>query len=594
MNHTVPFKFRFLTVALQAALVAAPAFSQGLGSVPVPGSSGTVNDSRNTQPVPALPGAAASPTAPLAAVPADDGRRIQVKRITVLGNIQLSTEQLLAAAGLKAFDAPQALSFPQIQRIANAMTAAYRAQGFSVATVMLPAQDITDGAIKLQVFEGRLEKTAAKPVKHPVLMLKSSAELSLVIEAGDAAIPQSRRNALRQADVERAVMVAAEVTGTQVEGHLEPGTAEGSTRLNFDVTPLESFSGNVRLDNAGSASTGRTQVQAQLTGRNLATPGDVLNANLLTTEKGASLSSYGLGYELPVGVQGWRLGARASTSEYDLGGTFANKGFAGKSDALGVYTSYALQRRFDAATDVRLGYNKVDLMDRNGTTVLSANGRESDIVWADLRGNYNDTALGRAAYNQWGVSASFGDLAYNTASRQSSDAAGLKTAGGYQVFTADYLRDQVIAGPWSAQVAWRGQVANKNLDSYHKFRLGGANGVRAFAEGEGAGDQGHLLRAELAYTSQATANGAPATSRLAAFYDQGEVDVNHTPLAASTASNKSKRAGYGLQWQWTQRGLRNADQLSLRVFYAEPTGITKRSDADNKASRVGAELGYRF
>ena len=42
-----------------------------------------------------------------------------------------------------------------------------------------------------------------------------------------------------------------------------------------------------------------------------------------------------------------------------------------------------------------------------------------------------------------------------------------------------------------------GQKASRNLDSSEEFYLGGPNGVRAYAQGEGAGDEGLLSTAEL-------------------------------------------------------------------------------------------------
>lgn len=308
--------------------------------------------------------------------------------------------------------------------------------------------------------------------------------------------------------------------------------------------------------------------------------------------KASRLNSVGAGYDLPVGVSGWRAGARASHTRYDLGGSLDRLDINGTSDALGVYGSYALHRRFNSAVDWRFGFNQVALKDHRGAVTNSD--REIGHYWTDFRGSFNDSALGKGAFNQWGAVLNLGELKYNRAGERSSDAAQLKRGGHYQVLTADYLREQIISGPWSAQFVVRGQAANKNLDSYHKFRLGGANGVRAFAEGEASGDRGHLLRAELAYSSQVTLNGGTATSRLALFYDEGRVDTNRNPLAENAATNKAERSGYGLQWQWTQRALRDTDQLSMRVFWAEPTGKTKTSETDNKSGRLGVELGYRF
>ena len=48
----------------------------------------------------------------------------------------------------------------------------------------------------------------------------------------------------------------------------------------------------------------------------------------------------------------------------------------------------------------------------------------------------------------------------------------------------------------SLYAAINGQFASKNLDISEKMGLGGANGVRAYPEGEAYGDQGYVLNLE--------------------------------------------------------------------------------------------------
>lgn len=581
-NRKVNYYLVAAVVQLGASLSAG---AQSLGTIPAPGAAGTAGSERLTQPGVVLPGSAVA-VPPPAASAADASKRVRITSVTVRGNTLVPTQDLLAAAGVAEPLASTETSLADLQKMAGAMTRLYRERGFAVASVVLPSQDISNGQVQLQVFEGALDTITVAP---QALGDKVKEAISA---AGYQAIPEARRNALRQADIERAIMVAAEVSGEKVEGNLVPGGPVGSTGFELEARPQNKATGLLTVDNSGAASTGKAQVSGQLAVRSLVAVGDLLNVNVFASEKVSRLNSFGVGYDLPVGVDGWRAGARASHTGYDLGGTFAAVDMEGTADALGVYGSYALHRRFNAAVDWRFGLNQVALKDKQRGA--STSDRESAIYWTDLRGSYNDTAWGQSAFNQWGAAINFGDLTYNGAAETALDARELRRAGNYQVLTVDYLRDQVIAGPWSAQFALRGQAANKNLDSYHKFRLGGANAVRAFAEGEAAGDQGHLVRAELAYSSQIAFNGGTATSRLAAFYDEGSVDTNYSPLPANASNNKAKRAGYGLQWQWTQRAWREADRISLRVFWAEPTGNTKTSAADNKSGRLGLELGYRF
>jgi hemolysin activation/secretion protein len=54
-----------------------------------------------------------------------------------------------------------------------------------------------------------------------------------------------------------------------------------------------------------------------------------------------------------------------------------------------------------------------------------------------------------------------------------------------------------LPGGFTLYASFSGQRASKNLDSSEEFFLGGPNGVRAYPQGEGAGDEGWLSRLEL-------------------------------------------------------------------------------------------------
>lgn len=569
-------------------LLGASAIAQSLLEVRPPGSQGMANEMRDTTAPASLRGAPELPPPDSAQIEAGSTRRIQVKGFDVVGNTQLSAKELLAASGVDAEQAPLDLSFADLQNMTRAMTATYRQQGFAVAVVQLLAQEIVDGRIVFSATEGALSKIDTKPDGLNIHVQER------ILAVGQVAVPPERHNALRQADVERVVLLSAETTNHQVDGTLLPGETVGTTQLQLDVKPKDKFSGSVQLDNAGSDSTGKQQVSTFVGVRNAAALGDNLTARLMASQDASSLNSYGLAYDLPLDNTGWRAGMQSLRVNYALAGAFSALGYKGKSTQNGVYASYALLRRFESLVDLRLEYSKANLIDSRGGSELNSSSRSAEVITTTLRGSFNDSMLTQPAFNQWGADLKMGYLQLGTASQQTSDQANLQTAGYYHVLLLDYLRDQSLASGWSALFNLRGQLANKNLDTFHKFSLGGAEAVRAFPGGEAAGDQGYLMRLELAHTMPFQFNGRPATSRLAAFYDHGSIHTNHTPLTANAASNKTTRAGRGVQWQWSQRVAADTDQINFRIFWAQATGAVARSVVDNKSWLIGAALGYKF
>ena len=104
------------------------------------------------------------------------------------------------------------------------------------------------------------------------------------------------------------------------------------------------------------------------------------------------------------------------------------------------------------------------------------------------------------------------------------DQATAKTAGSFNTLVYSALRLQRVTNAISVYAAIQGQFASKNLDPSQKFVLGGPNGVRAYPQGEGVGDDGFLGTVELRYR-------LPAwrwllRPQVFAFFDGGTVRIN--------------------------------------------------------------------
>ena len=104
------------------------------------------------------------------------------------------------------------------------------------------------------------------------------------------------------------------------------------------------------------------------------------------------------------------------------------------------------------------------------------------------------------------------------------DQATTQSAGSFDKLVYSALRLQRVTDAIQLYLGIQGQFAGKNLDPSQKFVLGGPNGVRAYPQGEGVGDDGFLGTAELRYT-------LPPWSWLTrpqvfAFFDGGTVRIN--------------------------------------------------------------------
>ena len=109
-----------------------------------------------------------------------------------------------------------------------------------------------------------------------------------------------------------------------------------------------------------------------------------------------------------------------------------------------------------------------------------------------------------------------------------------------------------------------GQKASRNLDSSEKFVLGGAYGVRAYAQGEASGDTGYLATAELRYSI--AWDKLPGVLQPFAFVDGGSVTINEQPFVTGI-NNRRNLAGGGIGLSWAK-----ANDFQLKLTLATRIG----------------------
>jgi hemolysin activation/secretion protein len=107
-------------------------------------------------PAPAAPIAAPAPRAEPALDTSDTSTKVLVKSIVITGNQEIPTSELTPLVS-SLVGSEQTLA--QLNAAARRITAYYRSRGFAVARALLPAQDITSGAVTISVIEGRVSSS---------------------------------------------------------------------------------------------------------------------------------------------------------------------------------------------------------------------------------------------------------------------------------------------------------------------------------------------------------------------------------------------------------------------------------------------------
>jgi hemolysin activation/secretion protein len=505
---------------------------------------------RDLQQTPALP----TPQAPLlkrideSVAPTDPNEaRVMVRSLTISGNQEIATAELAPlVAGL--IGSEQTLT--QLNAAVSRITAHYRDSGFAVARAYLPAQDITDGTIAIAVIEGRI---AGHKFDNRSLLSDARAAAYLgEVKDGDV---------IRSDQIDRGLLLLQDTPGVSTSrATLQPGASVGTSELLVEVTPSARWNANLVGDNYGSRYTGEYRLAGTY---NLASPlqiGDQLTFGGLTS--GSNLSFGRLAYQMPVGGDGWKVGAAYFDTHYKIGKEFEKIEARGSASSVSAFAAYPLLRsqlRNVNLTVSREEKTLKDYVDTTGTYTPKTVG----VTSVALSGNTQD-GLGGGGIGSYDVTVARGKLSIDSPSARLLDRNSARTAGYYTKVSYNLQRLQRIDDDDMLSVSFGGQLAGKNLDSSEKFSLGGVNGVRGYPQGEASGDEGYRGTLELRRTLSANLQGT-------LFYDWGWVRINRNRFGGTFNARGLSGAGFGLNASYAAIQFRGA--LAWRTGGGLPTSV---------------------
>ena len=478
-----------------------------------------------------------------------------------LKSVRFSGNTVFGAAELQAViqDAlGKDVDFAALDGLAARLSRYYRERGYLVARAYLPAQEIKDGAVEFAVIEGRVGK---------VNLNNKSRVRDSIISGYTSGLPGSVVN---ERNLERPILLLNDLAGVgEARAGLSPGANVGESDLTINLTEAPLLRGSLEYDNQGNRYTGANRLTGRL---NVLSPlglGDALN--LLYTHGFDGLDYGRVGYQIPLGGDGLKLGAAYSNVHYKLGKDFAPLDRNGTSDSYTLSVSYPFIRSANVNLYGQAAYEWRDFEDREGA-VRTQTDKTTRGATLTLSGDARDSLLG-GGVSVFSLAYNGGRLNIDTPAARAIDDATARSNGHYDKWNLNLLRLQTIAGPLSAYFAFSGQKANKNLDSSEKFTLGGANGVRAYPQGEASGDSGYVATAELRYT--AAFQGVPGMVQPFVFVDAGSVKVNENPFG--TAPNKRNLAGAGIGVTWSK-----SNDFTVRLSIATRIGnqVSNASDTD--------------
>ena len=441
------------------------------------------------------------------------------------------------------------VSIAQLEQIAQQLQQYLREQGWLVASAYLPAQELIDGRVLLNVLPGRLAE------------VRATSQTTLVRSA-QASLEPLLNQPLRAPALEAFMFRLNSLPGIRAQGSLEAGDDIGTTRLNLQLDQQRRVASRFRFDDLGDRRSARFRLEGALDVFNPLQRGDLLSLAIEQRLDRNSGTRGSLNYQLPVGKLGNAVSFGASINGFSVERLL---GLSGSGDIDG-----------QGAT-IRAGYDRVLLGTRHQSLDTGI-----DVAWQNLE-------LGDAAQQLWWVAPRIGGhwvLPDNqwVFRGQASLTVGRITSGTFTEQTDGFasLESRVSAwhpvGNQSVRLSLNTQLGSDDLPDSLKRTLGGVARVRGLRPGSFSADRSVAAGVEVTATPD-------LLRRFGELLLFGNWARGQRSLLGLETSARSWEVGVGFR-------LRSTAHLSGEVRFALPFG-QEGLEADDDDPRLLFRLQYR-
>jgi hemolysin activation/secretion protein len=485
----------------------------------------------------------------------------RISGFELTGDIPL--DQAETTAVLAPFIGPNA-NLASLQKASAALEAAFKARGFALHRVALPAQEL-GGKVTLSVVRFVIGKVTVEGNKaFSLANVRAS-----VPELAEGATPNFRTMAVQTA-------IANENPAKQVQVTVKESDEADKIDATVLIKEGSVWNRSVSMANTGSKATGNDRVTLALGHSNLFDLDHQMSAAFTTSvERGDAVKQLGLNYRVPMYRQGGVVGLSYTNS--DVLGNFGSFTSTGAGQTYGANYSLYMPPSGGERTywTMSLDEKIFNASKVNGVVVAGQSDRYSRPLTLGFTSRMeSDTSI-------WGYNAEVamnlsGGVGNNLTAYRTEDAR-IQTENWSVVrASANYLAP--LSGGWLWSAKTQVQYSGDALIAGEQFGLGGAASVRGTAERAITGDGGLFASVELS-----THELRPGL-RIVGYMDAGWLNSNN--VAASTASklavDQLASAGLGLRF--------NSRSVNMVAEWAHVvTGATQPAGGNATLPKAGDE-----
>ena len=524
--------------------------------------------------------------------------RFDISRFDVKGNTLLKQSDLDALVA--PFVGPKR-NYGDIQKALEAVENAYRSRGYGTVNVYVPEQELTSGAVRIEVTEAVLGKIKIAGNKF-FDAANVRASLPLLVEGK---VPNLR-------DLSESVQLVNENPAKQVDVTLGVAAEPDKVDATINVTDSNPSKFILTVDNTGSQSSGDIRTGLAYQHANLLGGDEVLTMAYTTSPdkpKDTKVDVYSLAYRQPLYSWGDSIdviygNSNVSTPTPQATGFGAAFGIAGKGEVISIRWNHLFSRKGEYTSRLVVGFDHKYFNTRCPLAGVptsydppNAPGAVPSCI------PHTDKPVSLTYSGQWQGVGFAAD--YNVGAAMNLPLGTKYTnPAGTNVDRYSYIANRGVPddflvvryggsytkafGDWQLRGAFNAQFTSDGLIAGEQIGLAGSSSVRGFNERAVATDRGHVVNLE-GYTPEFGAGlGIPGSLRALAFFDFARGDNLNLAAGSTLPSTEGiSSAGLGLRYSKDK-------DLSLKLDFAVvtqpgPAGTESRGDV---RGHVNVSIGF--
>ena len=527
----------------------------------------------------------------------EEGPRVVVKAFRLQGaedrpehHVSVAEAQALLDAA-RAAQPAQGFSINQLQDVATKVAAYYREHGYILAQAFVPAQQVKNGEVVVQVLEGRLAGVVVEGNKGYSADTLRRPFSALIGEPLD------------KDSIESALLTLTNYPGVTAFGVLGAGHEVGTTNLTLRVQSEERFRLESVFDNYGTQFAGEYRGQVTLTFNDPLHQADRLKLTGLyarTSGGGDSHGAYGgLDYEIPIFSPNDSLRLAHLTNAYNVGAastavTGSNSEGDTRVDEIGFRHDFSRSRLGSAS--IGIAFNVKNATFEAPPTVKyddKLTTARIDAQWERIDTRFRGVNRIALSYTH-GFNGVFGALeAYDPNDTvANAHVSRLGASGEFNKVNLQLQRLQRITQYTSLVMRVDGQFTSDPLVSLEQFSMGGPDSVRAYPVAEVLAEKGGVASMELIVGAPGFAS-RPAFGnstwgqvlQVSLFADYANGSLNEPLVSSESGSNHLSGVGIGLQFSLPGR-------VFSRLDVAKP--LSDREPSNGRDPQYYFRFGMNF